>query len=70
MLLRGAVLVLEDERRDDGLAMEEGEARQWFCNGEDGEVRRWFWTRGDGEERGGFAMDKRERSVRWRFRIG
>ena len=42
VLLSGLVLALEDERRDDGLAMEEGEARQWFCNGEDGEARRLF----------------------------
>ena len=61
---------------------EEGEAR--FCNGDDGEERRWFAMekirrgRGDGgfgmemmERRGGgFAMEKRERSVRQRFRIG
>ena len=44
---------------------------QWRRS-EEGEARRWFWNGDDGEERrgGGFAMEKRERSVRQRFRIG
>ena len=59
VLLRGVVLALEDERRDDGLAMEKRERR------DGGFAMEKMERRG-----GGFAMEKRERSVRQRFRIG
>ena len=79
------MLALEDGRRDDGLAigkrerqdsgfgMETMERRRWFCNGEDQKRERrdgGFGMEMMERRGGGFAMEKRERSVRQRFRIG
>ena len=69
----GGLAIKKRERRDGGFGMEMMERRRWFCNGEDqkrdrraGDFGMEMMTR----RRGSFAMEKRERSVRQRFRIG